>query len=73
MRSSPCSAGPEATGASTVAPTVVFLPAASTVAASTRTMDVDELRVCQLWMYGLATRLQACHTLASDQIRVTSS
>ena len=37
-----------------------------TLAPSAAEMDVDELRVCQVWMYGLASRLTACHRAASE-------
>lgn len=36
------------------------------LAPSAAEMDVDELRVCQVWMYGLASRLTACHRAASE-------
>ena len=36
------------------------------LARSAGAMDIDELRVCQLWMYGLATRLSECRKPASD-------
>ena len=41
-----------------------FLPKG--LAASAGEMGIDELRVCQLWMYGLATRIQACQQHASN-------
>lgn len=34
------------------------------LAATAGEMDIDELRVCQVWMYGLASRLAACQPLA---------
>ena len=34
------------------------------LAPSAGEMDVDELRVCQVWMYGLATRLASCQQYA---------
>jgi len=30
------------------------------LAESATTMDIDELRVCQIWMFSLASRLQSC-------------
>ena len=29
-------------------------------------MDIDELRVCQVWTYGLASRLEACRPQAHE-------
>ena len=34
------------------------------LAANMEAMGIDELRVCQVWMYGLAWRLRACHERA---------
>ena len=36
------------------------------LAPSAGEMGIDELRVCQVWMYGLATRLQDCQLRASN-------
>lgn len=41
-----------------------FLPAG--LARSTGAMDIDELRVCQVWMYGLASRLRDCSERARE-------
>jgi len=41
-----------------------FLP--DGIAASFEHMGVDELRVCQVWMYALASRLGACRQTAQD-------
>ena len=38
----------------------------ATLAPAAEQMDADELRLCQVWMYGLATRLADCrHTAAA--------
>lgn len=39
--------------------------ASARLAPSAAEMDIDELRVCQVWMYGLASRLSACQRDAS--------
>jgi len=36
------------------------------LAAKATDMDIDELRVCQVWMYGLASRLGACQQAALE-------
>lgn len=36
------------------------------LAASAGEMQIDELRVCQVWMYGLASRLSECQHAASE-------
>lgn len=38
---------------------------AGALAPSTAAMDVDEARVCQVWLYGLASRLSKCSDTAS--------
>ena len=41
-------------------------PAEGTLAKSAGEMQIDELRVCQVWMYGLASRLRSCRGMAGD-------
>ena len=36
------------------------------LARSAGEMDIDEVRVCQVWVYGLASRLRACQQLAHE-------
>lgn len=44
----------------------IFSSGKPALAPRTADMTIDELRVCQVWMFGLASRLRACQKSAAD-------